>query len=43
VVAWWEKLNITPMEIARKLWEQSHPKLSEPAEENVTPDADHKR
>ena len=25
-VAWWEKLNIKPLEVAKGLWEQTHPK-----------------
>jgi hypothetical protein len=24
--AWWEKLNIKPLEVAKELWEQTHPK-----------------
>ena len=24
--AWWEKLNINPLEVAKGLWEQTHPK-----------------
>lgn len=28
----WEKLRITPLEIARQLWEQTHPKLSSPSD-----------
>jgi hypothetical protein len=27
-VAWWEDLKIKPMDIAKTLWEQSHPKYS---------------
>jgi hypothetical protein len=26
--AWWEKLNIKPLEVAKGLWEQTHPKLA---------------
>jgi hypothetical protein len=26
--AWWEKLNIKPLEVANGLWEQTHPKLA---------------
>jgi hypothetical protein len=26
--AWWEKLNIKPLEAAKGLWEQTHPKLA---------------
>jgi hypothetical protein len=26
--AWWEKLNIRPLEVAKGLWEQTHPKLA---------------
>ena len=25
-VAWWEKLNLKPLEVAKGLWEQTHPK-----------------
>jgi hypothetical protein len=25
-VAWWEKLNINALKIARELWEHTHPK-----------------
>jgi hypothetical protein len=28
--AWWEKLNIKPLEVAKGLWEQTHPKLAVP-------------
>ena len=27
-VAWWEKLNIRPLEVAKGLWEETHPKSS---------------
>jgi hypothetical protein len=26
--AWWEKLNIKPLEVAKGLWEQTHPKAA---------------
>jgi hypothetical protein len=26
--AWWEKLNIKPLEVAKGLWEQTHPKIA---------------
>ena len=26
--AWWEKFNIKPLEVAKGLWEQTHPKLA---------------
>jgi Rad52/22 family double-strand break repair protein len=29
-VVWWEKRKIKPLEIARQLWEQSHPDLAAP-------------
>jgi hypothetical protein len=27
-LAWWEKVRIEPLPIARKLWERSHPRLA---------------
>jgi Rad52/22 family double-strand break repair protein len=27
--AWWEKLKIEPLEIARQLWKQTHPKIAD--------------
>jgi hypothetical protein len=27
-LAWWERLNIKPLEVAKGLWEQTHPKLA---------------
>jgi hypothetical protein len=27
-VAWWKKHNIKPLEIARTLWEETHPKAA---------------
>jgi hypothetical protein len=35
--AWWEKLNIKPLEVAKGLWEQTHPKSA--AAELVQPSA----
>ena len=29
-ITWWEKLNIKPLEIAKQLWEQTHPKSATP-------------
>jgi hypothetical protein len=27
-LAWWDRLNIRPLEAAKGLWEQAHPKLA---------------
>ena len=36
-VAWWEVQKINVLGVARGLWEQSHPKLAAPTEEDVAP------
>jgi Rad52/22 family double-strand break repair protein len=36
-LAWWKNLNINPLEVAQKLWQQSHEKCGEPlAEPSMT-------
>ena len=36
--AWWEKLNIKPLEVAKELWEQTHPKsaVAEPVQPSAS-------
>ena len=42
-VAWWEKLGIKPLQVARQLWVQSHPGLSTKREESALPDHEQRR
>jgi hypothetical protein len=39
-VAWWNNLKISPLEIARGLWEQSRPKLSAAVQQSGTVSSD---
>ena len=39
-VEWWEKQKIKPLELARALWEQTHPNLSSPPVEEPTAPTD---
>ena len=41
-LAWWEERKINALEVARELWEQSHPKLAAPNEEMPPPTAANK-
>ena len=38
---WWERLNFKPLEVAKALWEETHPKAgSEPGGKGCAPDSE---
>lgn len=41
-IPFWEKLGIKPLEVARQLWEQTHPSLADATEVNVSSNSSEK-